>query len=152
MTWANPVPVSVVLLPVEHEGRIGLLVVRRGIEPRSGYLAIVGGFVDTDEEWQAAGAREVREETGVQIAPSLTPFWFTSTQPRPNRVLLFGVAAQISSRDLGVFEPTNETTERGLVFGPDGLDDIFAFGLHVDAARRWFDAHGITGPHSYVAL
>ena len=31
--WANPVPVSVVLVPVQDAGRTGLLVVRRAIEP-----------------------------------------------------------------------------------------------------------------------
>lgn len=151
--WANPIPVSVVLVPVEHLGRVGLLVVRRAIEPRKGLLGIVGGFLEEHERWQEGGAREVREETGVHIDPSgLRAFWFTSTDPRPNRVLLFSVADKILSSALGSFVASHETSERGLVFGPDGLDAVFAFSLHTEAARRFFTERGITGPHDYTPL
>ena len=44
----------------------------------------------------------------------------------------------------------DETSERGLVFGPDGLDSIFAFPLHVAAARRFFAAQSTTGAHDYT--
>ena len=128
-------------------------VIRRGIEPAIGKLAIVGGFVDEGETWQGAGAREVLEETAVVIgADTITPMWFTSTQPRPNRVLLFGIAESIDGASLPAFAPTNETTERGLVFGPEGLDETFAFPLHVEAAQRYFAARGVKGPHDYVNL
>lgn len=149
--WANPIPVSVVLVPVLKDGRTGLLVVRRAIEPRSGKLAIVGGFLEEHETWQQGGAREVREETGVTIdATKIVPFWFTSTEPRPNRVLLFSVAAPMEAAALGAYTPDKETSERGLVFGPDGLDDVFAFPLHAEAARRFFKERAIAGAHDYV--
>ncbi|MBI1877066.1 MAG: hypothetical protein HYR94_02315 [Chloroflexi bacterium] len=41
VTFRNPAPVAVVLLPVED----GLLVIRRGIEPQRGQLALPGGFI-----------------------------------------------------------------------------------------------------------
>jgi 8-oxo-dGTP diphosphatase len=41
--WANPIPVAVTLVPVIDGARTGLLVVRRGIEPGRGRLALVGG-------------------------------------------------------------------------------------------------------------
>ncbi|MBX3189648.1 MAG: NUDIX domain-containing protein [Labilithrix sp.] len=149
--WANPIPVSVVLVPVVHERRTGLLVVRRAIEPRKSKLALVGGFLEDHETWQEGGAREIREETGVVVdASKLTSFWFTSTAPRPNRVLLFSVAAPVDGSTLGTYAPNAETSERGLVFGPDGLDDVFAFPLHVEAARRWFAREGVVGEHRYV--
>lgn len=149
--WANPIPVSVVLVPVLKEGKTGLLVVRRAIEPRKGKLALVGGFLEEHETWAQGGAREIVEETGVEVDPdTLTPMWFTSTAPRPNRVLLFSVAKALAESALGTFQPTTETSERGLVFGPDGLDEIFAFPLHAEAARRFFDECGIQGPNAYV--
>ncbi len=40
---------------------------------------------------------------------------------------------------------------RGLVFGPDGLSEVFAFPLHVEAAQRYFGASGITGSHAFAA-
>lgn len=149
--WANPIPVSVVLVPVLKGDKTGLLVVRRSIEPKKGLLALVGGFLEEHETWAVGGAREIREETGVEIDPeTLTPMWFTSTAPRPNRVLLFSVAKALDVSALGKFTPSNETSERGVVFGPEGLDQIFAFPLHVEAAKRFFDECGIDGPHGYI--
>lgn len=151
--WANPIPVSVVLVPVRHQGKLGLLVVRRSIEPRKGLLALVGGFLEEHETWQQGGAREIREETDIVIdhAP-LRPFWFTSTEPRPNRVLLFSVAPEVDSASFPKFTQTNETSERGVIFGPEGLGEVFAFPLHAEAARRFFAEHGISGAHHYTRV
>ncbi len=151
--WANPLPVSVVLVPVARAGRTGLLVVRRAIEPRKGKLALVGGFLEEHETWAEGGAREIREETGVVVDPAtLIPFWFTSTEPRPNRVLLFSIAPPLEVSGLGAFEPNAETHERGLVFGPLGLDEVFAFPLHAEAARRFFSERGLEGAHDHVVV
>ncbi|HMY15879.1 MAG TPA: NUDIX domain-containing protein [Polyangium sp.] len=141
-----------VLLPVVTAGKTGLLVARRGIEPGRGKLALVGGFLEEHETWQQGGAREMFEETGVRIDPnSLEPFWFTSTHPRPNRVLLFSIAKPISADDLSTFTPNHETLERGVVFGPDGLDELFAFPLHAEAAKRFFLDRNITGNADFAA-
>lgn len=149
--WANPIPVSVVLVPVIKGEQTGLLVVRRGIEPGKGRLALAGGFLEEHETWQEGGAREIREEANVNVdASTLEPFWYTSTEPRPNRVLLFSIAKPMAITELGAFEVNAEVPERGLVFGPDGLEELFAFGLHVAAARRFFQERGISGPAAYT--
>ncbi len=149
--WSNPIPVSVVLVPVRHALGEGLLVVRRSIEPKKGLLALTGGFLEDHETWQQGGAREVREETGVVLDPStLSSFWFTSTAPQPNRVLLFSMARPIDAAVMPAFVTSNETSERGLIFGPDGLETVFAFDLHVAALQRYFAASGITGPNRYT--
>ena len=150
--WANPIPVSVVLVPVKVGERTGLLVGRRAIEPRKGLLGLSGGFIEEHETWAEGGAREVLEETAVIIdAKALVPFWFTSTEPRPNRVLLFSVSPEIEGKDLQPFAPNSEVSERGVVFGPGGLDEVIAFPLHAEAARRWFAGRGVTGPHDFTA-
>ena len=93
----------------------------------------------------------MREETGVVIDPaSISSFWFISTAPKPNRVLLFSVARPIEASAMPVFVPSNETSERGLIFGPDGLETLFAFDLHTAAVQRYFTASGITGPNRYT--
>ena len=149
--WANPIPVSVALVPVVSDGRTGLLVVRRGIEPRTGFLTLPGGFLEDHETWQQGGAREVFGESGVKIDPAtLECLWFTSTEPRPNRVLLFSVAAPLTR--LEPFVPNHESPERGVVFGPDGLAEIFAFPLHMQAALKYFASRGVKGPHDYRIL
>ena len=150
MIWANPIPVSVVLVPIQGPEGLGLLTVRRGIDPRKGFLSLIGGFVEETESWQAGGAREVEEEVGVLLdAAQLKPFWFCSTEPRPNRVLLFSVAPTLQLSDLTPFTPNAESEERGIILGPDGLEDIFAFPLHTQAARLWFAQQEIHGPHRF---
>jgi ADP-ribose pyrophosphatase YjhB (NUDIX family) len=149
--WANPIPVGVALVPVVHARGRGLLVIRRAIPP-IGKLALIGGFLEAHETWQAGCAREVREETGVEIDPAaLVPLWYASSAPRPDRVLLFAVAAKLDAASLPPFSPDAETSERGIVFGPGGLDEVFAFPLHVEAARRYFAGHGVSGDHHYLA-
>jgi ADP-ribose pyrophosphatase YjhB (NUDIX family) len=148
--WSNPIPVCVVLAPVRDGDRVGLLALRRGIEPRRGMLALPGGFLEDHESWQAGGAREVREEVDVVLdAATLRPFWYASSAPKPNRVLLFSVAAEIALASLPPFTPNLETFERGVVWGPEGLDEVFAFPLHAEAARRWFASERITGEHAW---
>jgi ADP-ribose pyrophosphatase YjhB (NUDIX family) len=150
--WANPIPVCVVLVQVADGDRTGLLTIRRAIPPGIGKLALVGGFLEEHETWQVGGAREVREETGVEIDPTaLQTLWWSSTSPRPNRVLLFSLSAPVQASTLPAFEGDSETSERGIVYGPDGLDEVFAFSLHAEAARRYFTERGISGPHAFQA-
>ncbi len=142
-TWANPIPVAVALVPVIEGARTGLLVVRRAIPP-VGKLALIGGFVEEHESWQACAAREVREEAGVEIDPArIEPLWYASSEPRPNRILLFCLAAPLQAAELPPFAPNTEASERGLIFGPDGADDLLAFSLHAEAARRYFAGRSI---------
>jgi len=150
--WSNPIPVCVVLTQIVDGGRTGLLVIRRAIPPAIGKLALVGGFLEDHESWQAGAAREVVEETGVVVDPAtLEQLWWSSSSPRPNRVLMFSIAPPQPVEAVVPFTPDTEASERGLVFGPDGLDEVFAFSLHVEAARKYFSAHGVTGPHGFVA-
>jgi hypothetical protein len=60
---------DVVGLALSHEaGELEVLVVERGQEPFQGYVAVPGGFVDSekDEDARRAGLRELREETGAR--------------------------------------------------------------------------------------
>jgi ADP-ribose pyrophosphatase YjhB (NUDIX family) len=150
--WANPIPVAVVLVQVVERERTGLMVIRRALPPGIGKLALVGGFIEEHESWQQGGAREVREETGALVdAATLQPLWYASSSPRPNRVLLFSLAPPVDVSALPPFTTDLETAERGVVFGPDGLDEVFAFSLHAEAARRYFAQRGVVGPHGFVA-
>lgn len=51
---------------VEKDGEI--LLIRRGLEPNKGKMALPGGYVDWDETTEEAVVREVYEETGVRAS------------------------------------------------------------------------------------
>jgi ADP-ribose pyrophosphatase YjhB (NUDIX family) len=148
--WSNPVHVVVPLVDDRDERGPALLVIRRAIPP-VGMLALPGGFLEDHESWQVGAAREVREETSLDIDPNtLTPMWFASGTPKPNRLLVFSVAAPVATAALPPFRPDSETAERGVIFGPGGIDEVFAFSLHVEAVRRYFAERGIDGSHAYT--
>ena len=131
ISYKNPLPVAVVVVPVDR----GLLVIRRGIQPGFGKLALPGGFIDLGESWQEAGAREVFEETGLRLDPGeIEEFGVRSAPPGVGVLVVFGLAAKRSSRNLPPFAPTEETTERLVLAEPQPL----AFDLHTEAAARFF--------------
>jgi len=136
ITFLNPTPVAVMLVPVDN----GLLLIRRGIEPNKGKLALPGGFVDLGESWQAAGAREVLEETGIQIDPSLIHIFAVHSTPNNASILIFGLAAPMLAASLPPFTVTNETTERVIITAPTEL----AFPLHTQVMREFFAQHSVT--------
>ena len=60
------VTVDIVVLTQEKAPRV--LLIRRKHAPFAGMWAIPGGFVDMDESLEAAAVRELREETGLNVA------------------------------------------------------------------------------------
>lgn len=67
MTAAAGWPVVGVGAVVVRDGRV--LLIRRGQPPLEGRWSVPGGRVEAGESLQEAVAREVREETGVQVRP-----------------------------------------------------------------------------------
>ena len=130
IAYRNPVPVAVCLVPVGH----GLLLVRRSIQPGLGGLALPGGYINYGESWQTAAAREVWEETRLQLDPEgIQPFWVASA---PDSTLLVFGLAQIQTR-LPDFEPTPEASE--LVIATNSTNLVFS--LHTAALQRYFKVH-----------
>jgi ADP-ribose pyrophosphatase YjhB (NUDIX family) len=133
-SFVNPVPVAVVLLPVDD----GLLAVRRNIEPQIGKLALPGGYINRGESWQQAGARELFEETGIIIQPADLREFRVKSAPGYNTLVVFGLAQTVSSRDLPPFVPNEETQEVCVVTAPQEL----AFSTHTEVLREYFEQHG----------
>ncbi len=88
VVFRNPPTVVVVLVPVAS----GLLLVRRAARDTHGKLALPGGFQEVkDGTWQAAGCREVFEETGIQLDPTRLKAITTETVEGGKVNLLFAV-------------------------------------------------------------
>lgn len=128
-SYRNPLPVAVVLLPVDS----GLLVVRRAIAPQVGELALPGGYIGVGESWQAAGARELLEETGISIDPGTIADFHARSAP-DGTLLVFGLAPAMRAADLPPFAPNAEASERLVLPSPTPL----AFSLHTEAAAAFF--------------
>jgi ADP-ribose pyrophosphatase YjhB (NUDIX family) len=135
-SFLNPVPVSVILIPVDE----GLLFVRRGIEPRKGRLALPGGYINFGESWQAAGAREVLEETGLVISPNEIRELRVHSAP-DGTLLIFGAARPRTSASLPPLTPNGEVTERLILTSKQIAAiprDEIAFPLHADVVEAFF--------------
>jgi ADP-ribose pyrophosphatase YjhB (NUDIX family) len=129
ISYVNPLPVAVLLLPVDA----GVLVVRRAIPPRQGQLALPGGFIDQGESWQAAAAREMREETNITVTVDEIRLFDVHSAP-DGTLLVFGTAPRRRSLDLPAFSANVEVGERTVLAQPEPL----AFPLHTRVVERWF--------------
>lgn len=129
VTYQNPLPVAVLLLPVDD----GLLVVRRTIQPGQGQLALPGGYIELGESWQAAAARELREEVGITVDPETIQEFRVHSAP-DGTVLIFGRTDSMRAEDLPPFAPTAEASERVILTAPAEL----AFSLHTQAVKEFF--------------
>jgi ADP-ribose pyrophosphatase YjhB (NUDIX family) len=131
VSYVNPTPVGVLLLPVDG----GLLTIRRGIPPAVGKLALPGGYVDLNETWQQAAARELWEEAGIRIdAAEIEDFAARSSETGDGILMIIGVAKHRTSAELPPFRVTEETTDRVVIPGPIEL----AFPLHTEIAALYF--------------
>lgn len=134
ITWKNPLPVGVLLIPVDS----GLLLVRRSIAPKIGELVLPGGFIEAGESWQAGAAREAREEAQVELSPDEISLFDLHSTPDKNSLLVFGISKHLRAKELPPFTPTNETSERVIATDETDVANL-AFSLHTAVAKRFFE-------------
>lgn len=128
-SYRNPLPVALTLQPVDD----GLLVIRRAAAPRQGQLALPGGFIEMNETWQHACARELREEAGIVVPPELITDFGTRSTP-DGYLLVFGLGPAMRSVDLPPFRPNREAATRAVISAPAEL----AFPLHTEMVQQFF--------------
>ena len=133
-TWRNPLPVAILLVPVDHEdgSRAGLIAVRRDIEPARGELCLPGGFIEFGETWEEGAVRELREEAGLHANPGEVTLFDVSSNGR--HILIFGTVPPRPASSLPPSAPTNESTEWLVLDGPQQV----AFPFHTDAIAKYF--------------
>lgn len=118
---AFAVTVDVVILTMA-EGRLHVLLVRRGEEPFQGMWAIPGGFKRPAETLDEAAQRELVEETGVDAASLLTQFGAYGDPGRDPRMNVVTVAYLAVLRDVGAVVAGTDAAEAKLVPMADVLD------------------------------
>jgi ADP-ribose pyrophosphatase YjhB (NUDIX family) len=121
-----------------HEGRV--LLVRRGKEPLYGRWVVPGGTVELGEPLDEALAREMREETGLEVEPLELITVFDRIQRDGGEVLYHYVIVDYLCRWLsGEAQAASDALEVAWA-APDELDryDLPAKALEVvqDAFRR----------------
>ncbi|MDQ0989711.1 NUDIX domain-containing protein [Streptomyces sp. V3I7] len=134
VAYRNPLPVAVALQPVYDTQGTALVVITRTVEPARGATALPGGYVDDREDWRQAVVRELREETGIDVAARDVRLADAMSSP-DGHLLLFGLLPERPADSLPPSAATDETEGWHLLRRPEEL----AFPLHTLATRAWFE-------------
>jgi len=134
---AFAVTVDVVILTMS-EGRLHVLLVRRGVAPFEGMWAIPGGFKRPTETLIEAAQRELASETGVDSASLLKQFGAYGDPGRDPRMNVVTVAYLAVLRDVGRIVAGTDAAEAALLPASDVLNGKVA--LAFDHARIVSDA------------
>jgi ADP-ribose pyrophosphatase YjhB (NUDIX family) len=116
VSYRNPLPVAVLVVPVED---LGVLMVRRVDRPAG--LALPSGYIEFGERWQDAAARELAEETGIYVDP-MAIRELTVRSGADGTLLIFATAPAITRAELAAFVPSAEVSDLIVVSGP--RDDV----------------------------
>ena len=110
---AFAVTVDVVILTMS-DGKLHVLLVRRGEAPFEGMWAIPGGFKRPAETLDEAAKRELHEETGVDAASLLTQFGAYGDPERDPRMNVVTVGYLAVLRDVGAIVAGSDAVDAAL--------------------------------------
>lgn len=124
IVYSNPKVVVACVVALEEENDTDdyrLLLAKRAIEPRKGYWGIPQGYMEHGETTRQAAAREVYEETGVNLLPD--DLTFRAVYNVPGSVQLVYEARIEDHESLDLPETTLESTEIKF-FSHNSLPDL----------------------------
>lgn len=129
-TWNNPIPVVLMLIPVED----GVAIIRRGDDPGKGGLAFPGGHLECWETWQQGSCREIMEEINLHVPVEEVEIFKVSTA-NGNILALFSTCSPKKVEDLASFVPNHEVIEILIIREPIDL----VFPSHTEALKEFFE-------------
>ncbi len=112
-----------------------LLWIQRKLDPRSGFWAIPGGFMEAGESLAEGAARELWEETGIVIAPEQLEFYMTGTITFINQVYV-AFRAEVESEEC---QPGSEAIAAAFYSREQCPWDQVAYPEVNDSIRRAYD-------------
>jgi ADP-ribose pyrophosphatase YjhB (NUDIX family) len=132
--WENPKLAAVVVVPVDG----GIVMTKRCEPPAIGFWCLPGGFVEALEPPEIAAAREVLEETGLQV--EIDRLLAARAVDGANIVVLYYVARSLTSV---ILAPADDA-EEAKVFSLNDLPEAIAFPHDRQMIDEWFASQGAT--------
>ncbi|CAB4865534.1 unannotated protein [freshwater metagenome] len=135
--WRNPAPVAVCLTAVVDatDGRTGLLLGRRAIEPRG--WSLPGGFIELGEQLADAALRELHEETAMIPASTAVETVDARSVSDGTQLLVFCRTGPLELDALGTFAPNEECDALTVAWSQPDLEGAqLVFPLHAEQAAR----------------
>lgn len=128
--WGNPIPVVVALLPVEQDGKRGILIQQRNIDPEKGNWALTGGYINHGENWRQAITRETKEELDIETDSNKFQLYDVVSGKSGATILVISYYnGVIPFEILASFKPNKEVQAVGVAWEPREL----AFPAHTQA-------------------
>jgi 8-oxo-dGTP diphosphatase len=129
--WDNPKPVTATLIPYDD----GLVLVKRRFAPFIDDWCLPGGFMEALESPEESAAREVLEETGLEV--QITRLLGAHSPGNYNVVSLFYLGIPKG----GALVPGDDASDVG-VFTQETLPANIAFMLHNKMIKQFFATAG----------
>jgi 8-oxo-dGTP diphosphatase len=120
---------------VVRDGKV--LLIRRGKEPLKGRWVIPGGTVELGETLEQAVAREMREETGIEVRPREVVLVFDRIERDGGRVLYHYVVVDYLCEDLGGSLQAGSDAAEAAFVGPAELERYDLPPAALDLVRRF---------------
>ncbi|HMW89564.1 MAG TPA: NUDIX hydrolase [Candidatus Obscuribacter sp.] len=128
--WDNPKPVTATLVTMDSE----LVLVKRKFEPFVDDWCLPGGFIEASEDPEESAAREVFEETGLEVRIEKL-LGASAPGHGINVIILFYQGTPVGGR----LEAGDDASAVG-TFKPDSMPKNIAFPLHRKMISQFFQS------------